>query len=235
MNNRDKPEAEEPKNGKIPQWNKPRFKARMAERRRMVEKQIERRGVADQDVLAAMQNVPRHLFVPEEKADDAYSDHPLPIGGGQTISQPYIVAVMTERLNIQPGDRVLEIGTGSGYQAAVLSEITPHIFSSEIDEKLTEEAKQRLQKLGYRTIRVRHSEDGLSCWEEEAPFDAIIVTCAARRIPDPLKRQLKAGGRMIIPVGGSLMGAATRACHQRRQRKSSLQKFNAGPIRSHAR
>ncbi|MHC4480692.1 MAG: protein-L-isoaspartate(D-aspartate) O-methyltransferase [Planctomycetota bacterium] len=152
-------------------------------------------------MLEAMRHVPRHRFVPEWRSRSAYADRPLPIGQGQTISQPYIVALMTDLLDLEPGDRVLEIGTGSGYQAAVLSEITPYVYSIEILEELAEQAKARLRKLGYRTIRTAQ-EDGYYGWEEHAPFDAVIVTAAAGHVPPPLVKQLKPGGRMAIPVGG---------------------------------
>ena len=169
-------------------------------RERMVVDQIQSRGVRDPRVLAAMRSVPRHLFVPRALLADAYADHPLPIGSEQTISQPYIVAFMTEALGLQGGDRVLEIGTGSGYQAAVLSGIVKNVFTIEIVEALAAEAKERLARLGYSNVQVR-AGDGYLGWPEEAPFDAIMVTAAAPRIPEPLKQQLKDGGRLVIPVG----------------------------------
>ncbi len=184
-----------------PQWERPRFDERRAERHRMVAGQIAARGVEDEDVLDAMRHVPRHRFVPENVRDSAYRDRPLPIGHGQTISQPYIVAYMTEVLQVEPGDRVLEIGTGSGYQAAVLSELTPHVFTIEIIEELATQASERFERLGYDTIEARHA-DGYYGWPEHAPFDAIIVTAAAGHVPPPLVKQLKPGGRMVIPVGG---------------------------------
>jgi protein-L-isoaspartate(D-aspartate) O-methyltransferase len=147
-----------------------------------------------------MRTVPRHRFVPEEYRDTAYLDRPLPIGNGQTISQPYIVAFMTEALRLEPGDRVLEVGTGSGYQAAVLAEIAGHVYSIEIIRSLAESARDRLDQLGYRNITVRHG-DGYHGWPEEAPFDAIIVTAAAGHVPPPLMEQLKPEGRLVIPVG----------------------------------
>jgi protein-L-isoaspartate(D-aspartate) O-methyltransferase len=167
----------------------------------MVEEQIARRGVRDERVLAALRTVPRHLFVPESLSADAYQDSPLPIGHGQTISQPYIVAFMTEALEMRPGDRVLEVGTGSGYQAAVLAELTDRVFTVEILEPLARQAEERLKRLGYASVRVRHG-DGYYGWEEEAPFDRIIVTAAAGHVPPPLVRQLKPGGRIVIPIGG---------------------------------
>ncbi len=172
-----------------------------AEKRRiMVETQIKARGVKDERVLAAMEKVPRHLFVPPEYLDEAYDDHPLPIGYGQTISQPYIVAYMTELLRLKPGDKVLEIGTGSGYQAAILAEITDEVYTVEIIPELARSAEERLRRLGYGKVKVLNA-DGYYGWEEHAPYDAIIVTCAPDHIPQPLVQQLKDGGRMVIPVG----------------------------------
>ena len=174
---------------------------RSDERARMVHEQIAARGIEDQAVLGAMLAVPRHLFVPEAHRDRAYGDHPLPIGHGQTISQPYIVAFMTELLGLEPGDRVLEVGTGSGYQAAVASMLADSVFSVEIVPKLAASAATRLDRLGYRDVRVR-SADGYFGWEEHAPYDAILVTAAAGHVPPPLVQQLVPGGRMAIPVGG---------------------------------
>ncbi len=155
-------------------------------------------------VLRVMSDTPRHLFVPEELQDRAYENRPLPIGYGQTISQPYIVAIMTDLIDPQPGDRALEIGTGSGYQAAVLSRLVSQVYSMEIVEPLGEEATARLRKLGYDNVEVK-IDDGYFGWEEHAPFDIIIVTAAASHIPPPLVKQLKPGGRMIIPVGSRFM------------------------------
>jgi protein-L-isoaspartate(D-aspartate) O-methyltransferase len=166
----------------------------------MVREQIESRGVTDAHVLAAMRKVPRHEFVPEHLADAAYEDHPLPIGYGQTISQPYIVALMTELLRLTPAAKVLEIGTGCGYQTAVLAEIAAEVYSVEIIEPLAKESADRLRRLGYRNIEVKHA-DGYLGWPEQAPFDAIVVTAGADHIPPPLVEQLKPGGRMAIPVG----------------------------------
>ena len=166
----------------------------------MVDKQIVNRGVTDPLVVAAMRRVPRHLFVPEDQRVSAYADHPLPIGRGQTISQPYIVAFMTESLRLKPDDRVLEIGTGSGYQAAVLSQLVREVYSIEVIPNLGIQARKTLKKLGYDNVRIRIG-DGYKGWPEKAPFDAVIVTCAPEKIPEPLVRQLKEGGRMIIPVG----------------------------------
>lgn len=166
----------------------------------MVETQIVRRDVSDKNVLEAMRKVPRHLFVPEEFRDQAYRDGPLPIKHGQTISQPYIVAIMTELLHIDSTSKVLEIGTGSGYQAAVLAEISDSVYSIEIIPALAHRADSLLDSLGYTSAHVK-AGDGYLGWPEAEPFDAIIVTAAAPRIPQPLVDQLKIGGRMVIPVG----------------------------------
>ena len=170
------------------------------ERLDMVYRQIEGRGVSDRAVLAAMRIVPRHLFVPENWRAQAYEDHPLPIGYNQTISQPYIVAWMTELLQIDRGDKVLEIGTGSGYQAAVLGELQVQVYTIEIVEALAILATERLGEMGYDNIVVQH-DDGYYGWTEHAPFDAIIVTCAPDHVPPPLIQQLDDSGRMVIPVG----------------------------------
>jgi protein-L-isoaspartate(D-aspartate) O-methyltransferase len=166
----------------------------------MVENQIRARGVTDEAVLAALLNVPRHEFVPPEYQYQSYQDHPLPIGYGQTISQPYIVAVMTELIELQPGERVLEIGTGSGYQAAILAQITDEVYSIEIIPELAERAQETFDRLGYDQI-VAKQADGYWGWEEYAPFDAIIVTAAPDHVPQPLVNQLADGGKMVIPVG----------------------------------
>ncbi len=178
-----------------------------AEREEMVRHQIAARGVHDSATLAAMGRVPRHEFVPKGYLSAAYADRPLPIGLGQTISQPYIVAYMTERLEPKLGDRVLEVGTGSGYQAAVLAEIVDSVYTIEIFGELARKAEARLGRLGYENVRVRHG-DGYFGWPEAAPFDAVIVTAAAGHIPPPLVEQLKPGGRMAIPVG-SVYGVQT--------------------------
>jgi protein-L-isoaspartate(D-aspartate) O-methyltransferase len=170
------------------------------QRERMVLTQIERRGISHAATLDAMRAVPRHLFVPEHQRRNAYSDGPQPIGFGQTISQPYIVAYMTQIVNPQPEHRVLEIGAGSGYQAAVLAEIVAEVYTIEIIPQLGRSAAALLDDLGYENISVRIG-DGYHGWEEHAPFDAIVVTAAAEHIPPPLVEQLKDGGRMVIPVG----------------------------------
>jgi len=166
----------------------------------MVETQIKARGVKGPRVLAAMLKVERHLFVPEDLHPTAYSDQPLPIGEGQTISQPYIVALMTELLDLKGDEKVLEVGTGSGYQAAILAELAKEVYTIEIIEKLATSAKKLLLDLGYKNIKVK-AGDGYLGWPEAAPFDAIIVTCAPDHIPKPLMDQLREGGRMVIPVG----------------------------------
>lgn len=168
-------------------------------RQAMVIAQLAGRDVNDRDVLDAMRTVPRHLFVPEKYRDEAYRDHPLPIGEGQTISQPYIVGIMTQLMEIDSTSKVLEIGTGSGYQAAVLAEICDSVFSIEIVEPLAKRAEYLLDSMGYR-IKVRCG-DGYGGWDEHAPYDGIIVTAAAPKIPQPLIDQLKVGGRLVIPVG----------------------------------
>ncbi len=171
-------------------------------RQAMVAHDIKGRGIRDRQVLAAMGKVPRHLLVDDRYRHSAYADHPLPIGEGQTISQPYVVALMTEALGLKPGDRVLEIGTGSGYQAAVLAEIVAEVYTIEIRQRLAERATQKLKELGYGTVRVRYG-DGYFGWEEHAPFDAIIITAAVNHVPPPLIRQLRAGGRLILPLGST--------------------------------
>lgn len=174
-----------------------------ADRDSMVAEQIEARGITAAAVLAAMRAVPRHEFLPARLRHEAYADYPLPIGHGQTISQPYIVAFMTEAIRPQPGERILEIGAGSGYQAAVLSQMGAEVYTIEIVEPLAELARQTLQRLGYDKASVRHG-DGHEGWPEHAPFDAIIVTCAPDKIPPALVEQLRDGGRMIIPVGSGM-------------------------------
>lgn len=170
------------------------------QRELMVENQIAQRGITNELVLEAMRKVPRHLLVPEKIRSYAYEDRPLPIGEGQTISQPYIVAYMTELIDPKPNMRVLEIGTGSGYQAAVLAEIVKEVYTIEIMEGLGKRAQRDLKSMGYKNIHVRIG-DGYKGWPEESPFDAIIVTAAPEEIPQPLLDQLAEGGRLIIPVG----------------------------------
>jgi len=173
---------------------------RVRAREEMVATQIAARGVADPRTLAALRKVPRHLFVPPAAVGQAYDDHPLPIGHGQTISQPYIVGLMTEALGLAGGEKVLEIGTGCGYQAAVLAEIASRVYTIEIVAPLAAEAAARLARLGYTNVQVR-AGDGYLGWPDAAPFDAIMVTAAAPRIPAPLTQQLRDGGRLIIPLG----------------------------------
>ena len=174
-----------------------------AQRHAMVDQQIAARGVSDPATLEAMRTVPRHEFLPLRLRDEAYMDYPLPIGHGQTISQPYIVAFMTEAIRPQAGEKILEIGAGSGYQAAILAQMGADVYTVEIVEPLAEMARQTLERLGYKNAQVRHG-DGYRGWPEHAPFDAIIVTCAPDKIPPDLVAQLKDGGRMIIPVGGGM-------------------------------
>lgn len=171
-------------------------------RQQMVEHDLRGRGIRDARVLAAMGKVPRHLFVPERERDRAYGDYPLPIGEGQTISQPYVVALMTEAVRLRPTDRVLEIGTGSGYQAAVLAELVKEVYSIEIRKNLADTAAGRLKALGYRNVAVRFA-DGYFGWEEHAPYDVIVITAAPNHVPPPLVRQLKEGGRLILPLGST--------------------------------
>ncbi|HUP42871.1 MAG TPA: protein-L-isoaspartate(D-aspartate) O-methyltransferase, partial [Thermoanaerobaculia bacterium] len=169
-------------------------------RRLMVEHQLERRGIADPLVLEAMGKVPREAFVPPELAEEAYADGPLPIGEGQTISQPYIVALMTEALELCGGERVLDIGAGSGYAAAVLAEIAAELYTVERHARLAEEAAARLSHLGYDNVQIRVGDGSLG-WPEHAPFDAIVVAAGAPEVPEALKEQLAVGGRLVIPVG----------------------------------
>ena len=170
----------------------------------MVEAQLKPRGIHDERVLAAMAKVPREEFVPENLRDKSYTDSAVPVGHDQTISQPFIVAYMTELLRLQPTDRVLEIGTGSGYHAAVLAELAKDVYTIEIIEPLATDASARLARLGYNNAHVKVG-DGYQGWPEVAPFDAIIVTCAPDKVPQPLTQQLKEGGRMIVPVGSGIM------------------------------
>lgn len=169
----------------------------------MVEHDLKGRGIRDRRVLEVMGRIPRHLFVDVSLRDRAYGDYPLPISEGQTISQPYVVALMTEALGLRPSDRVLEIGTGSGYQAAVLAEMVKEVYTIEIRKGLAEKAENRLKERGYGNIKVKYG-DGYFGWEEYAPFDAIIITASANHIPPPLIKQLKENGRLIIPLGSTV-------------------------------
>ena len=180
-----------------------------AARRRMVDTQIEVRGVTDPRVLAAMRRVPRHRFVPQSQWEQAYNDYPLPIGEDQTISQPYIVALMTEALELKETDRVLEIGTGSGYQAAVLAEMAAAVYSIDRLASLAEKAQKVLAELGYNNFHVKVG-DGTLGWPKEAPFDAILVTAGAPKVPRPLVEQLALEGRLVIPVGDRFSQTLTR-------------------------
>lgn len=171
-------------------------------RQRMVERQIRKRGLRSHRVLAAMEKIPRHRFVPENSCDHAYEDSPLSIGRGQTISQPYMVALMTECAALEPEDRVLEVGTGSGYQTAILAELAREVYSIERIPELAEKAEGLLSRLGYENVSIRVG-DGSEGWSEKAPFDAIIVAAGAPEIPDPLVEQLGAGGRLVIPIGSA--------------------------------
>jgi len=172
-------------------------------RQNMVIKQLRNRDISDKKVLAAMSRVPRHVFVPKRFLPLAYADRPLPIGYGQTISQPYVVALMTEHLELKGNEKVLEIGTGSGYQAAVLSQLTNRVFTIEIKEKLYKKTDQLLEKTGYASIKTRHG-DGYFGWKEHAPFDCIMITASVDHIPPPLLQQLKDGGKLILPLGNPL-------------------------------
>jgi protein-L-isoaspartate(D-aspartate) O-methyltransferase len=195
-------------------------------RSKMVENQIRFRGVSDDDVLKAMLAVERHQFVPLAYRDEAYDDYPLPIGEGQTISQPYIVAFMTEALELEPKDKVLEIGTGSGYQAAVLAEICDSVYTIEIYPALARSAQKVLDELGYDNVYVK-TGDGYKGWEEHAPYDGIIVTCAPGQVPGPLQEQLSEGGRMIIPVGGTF----TQELILLEKKDGKLKRKNVLPVR----
>jgi protein-L-isoaspartate(D-aspartate) O-methyltransferase len=184
----------------------PAASERIEERKALVDRYIATAhvgspAVRDEKVLEAMRTVPRHVFVPAAQRRHAYIDTPLPIGYGQTISQPYIVALMTSLLELTPDEKVLEIGTGSGYQAAVLAQLTPHVYTIEIIKPLAERAEKTLREQGYTNVHCKRA-DGYNGWPEEAPFDAIIVTCAAGHLPPPLWEQLKPGGRIVIPIGG---------------------------------
>jgi len=179
--------------------------SRTAERELMVREQIEARGVRNPEVLRAMRQVPRHLYMPETARGVAYRDHPVPIGYGQTISQPYIVGLMTELLDVKPSHRVLEIGTGSGYQAAVLAPLVKHVYTLEVVGELAKSARAALSAQGVENVSVRHG-DGYQGWPEEAPFDRIILTAAPPEVPQALIDQLKPGGKLVAPVGSGVFG-----------------------------
>jgi protein-L-isoaspartate(D-aspartate) O-methyltransferase len=197
-----------------------------ARRNSMVTRQIENRGIRDPRLLAAMRQIPRHEFVPEEYRESAYEDRPLGIGHGQTISQPYIVAFMTEQVAPKHSDRILEVGTGSGYQAAILSKLVSEVFSIEIVPDLASRAAETLKRLGYINVRTK-AGDGYQGWPEHAPFDAIIVTCAPDHVPDPLVNQLKEGGRLIIPVGD----AGDQALYLLEKRNGKIERRSVLPVR----
>jgi protein-L-isoaspartate(D-aspartate) O-methyltransferase len=210
-----------------PDHNHPAFKERLEERAKMVATQIKARDVNDPNVLKAMRIVPRHAFVRADGQRAAYGDFPLLIGYGQTISQPYIVAFMTEALKLDPNDKVLEIGTGSGYQAAVCAELAKEVYTIEIVEPLAKSAAEKLKELGYHNVFVR-AGDGFFGWPEKAPFDAIIGTAAAGHIPPPLIEQLKPGGRMILPIEGRFGFQYLELIIK--DQKGNLQKKNVMPV-----
>ena len=197
-------------------------------RARMVEQQIKARGIKNERVLRALATVPRHEFVPEAGRADAYRDGSLPIGHGQTISQPYIVALMTAEARPRPGHRVLEVGTGSGYQAAVLAELGREVYTVELAPALAEQAAERLKRLGYRHVHAR-AGDGYKGWPEAAPFDAVVVTCGADHVPEPLFEQLKPGGVLVIPVGKAPAGQSLLAI--RKDAQGGRTTRDLGPVR----
>ena len=222
-NKKDEAKAEKKKAAPVEKkWRAPRFKRFKRERESMVT-HIRRYGLKDKAVLKAMAAVPRNEFVPARYVSAAYADTPLPIGHGQTISQPYMVAEMTRLLNLTPKSKVLEVGTGSGYQAAVLTEFTRHVYTIEIIKPLADSAEKRLKSLGYWVVTAKQG-DGYYGWKEKGPFDAIVVTCAAGQIPPPLIKQLKPGGRMVIPVGSAYAA----------QSLMLVEKTSEGKIRSRA-
>jgi protein-L-isoaspartate(D-aspartate) O-methyltransferase len=211
-----------------PTHRHPAYSERIAERARMVDWQIEPRTIKDPNVLSAMRTVPRHVFVRSTEQRSAYNDNPLPIGYEQTISQPYIVAFMTDVLKLTRKSKVLEIGTGSGYQAAVCAEIAQEVYTIEIVEELAKSAKERLKELGYRNVFAK-AGDGYFGWPEQAPFDAIIGTAAAGRIPEPLIEQLKPGGRMILPYGSS--GSLQNLVLVTKDKDGNISRKNIMPVR----
>lgn len=196
-------------------------------RARMVSRQLRRRGIADDAVLDAMGIVPREAFVPSDSRADAYADRPLPIGDGQTISQPYIVALMAAELELSPGERVLDVGTGSGYAAAVLSRIAGHVFTVERHRRLAEEARSRFERLGYDNITVRVG-DGSQGWAAHAPFDGISVAAAAAAVPEPLPAQLSIGAALVIPTGS---GGRQRLIKVERTGEETFEQWDLGPVR----
>jgi protein-L-isoaspartate(D-aspartate) O-methyltransferase len=206
----------------------PRTNERLRERVRMVSEQIAGRGIRDPRVLEAMRSVPRHWFIPDDVAGSAYADSPLPIGWNQTISQPYIVALMTELLALKPAEKVLEIGTGSGYQAAVLAELTDQVYTIEIVEPLAKRTIQVLKDRGYDFVQVRIG-DGYLGWPERAPFDAIIVTCAPESPPPKLVEQLAVGGRMCVPIGPE--DGLQELVLLQKQKDGTLKKERVAPVR----
>ena len=199
----------------------------LADRLGMARVLVDRYDFRDAKVLSVMREVPRHLFIPRGYRSQAYADHPVPIGEGQTISQPYIVAFMTGILRLKPTDRVLEVGTGSGYQAAVASKLVSEVYTIEIFESLASTAASALSSLGFRNVFTRRG-DGYYGWEEKAPFDAIIVTCAGAHLPPPLLRQLKNGGRMVMPVGGPFL--AQNLVFIEKESDGSLKQRNVLPV-----
>lgn len=194
-------------------------------RAQMVQQQLARRDIQNKRVLAAMEKVPRHRFVPGDLQRVAYQDSPLPIGNGQTISQPYIVALMTQLVDPQPDSKVLDVGTGSGYQAAILGELADEVYSIEIVEPLAVSAKRRLNELGYKNITVRHG-DGYAGWESESPFDVIVVAAAPDHIPPALIEQLAPGGRLVIPVGDRLQSLML----VQKQQDGTVTRTNVAPV-----
>jgi protein-L-isoaspartate(D-aspartate) O-methyltransferase len=218
----------------LPAPIKPQMKSNYAEERKsMLDIQIKSRGIKDAQVLEAMEKVRRHVFVPENMIKYAYNDEPLPIGKGQTISQPYIVAYMTEVLQLTCEGKVLEVGTGSGYQAAVLAEIAGEVFTVEIIDELSKNAQEVLRAEGYTNIHFRVG-DGAYGWEEEAPYDAIMVTAAPPEVPRALQEQLKIGGRMIVPVGDAFQELVLIVREKRRFRKKKLLPVRFVPlVKSH--
>lgn len=221
------PPLSEPDTAAVTPPSTPGEDAYAESREQMVRDQIEARGVTDPRTLQAMRAVPRHRFVPPDLVGRAYEDRPLPIGYGQTISQPYIVALMTEALRVEPGDKVLEIGTGSGYQAAVLAEIGCEVYTVEIIPQLAEQAARRLQELGYERVHVKQG-DGYFGWPEHAPYDAIIVTAAPDHLPQPLAQQLAPGGRLVIPIGPQ--GSYQTLWLFEKGADGQLQATNLGPV-----